>query len=238
MAALLALGRRARWGVGDFLGGLAARRLAVLTVLAVSQAVGLVGVLVWVVLSGDAFPGVGELLPAAGAGIAAMVGLGCALPRLRDRRDGDRRSDLGSVTDRAARGRRVAAETCRVRCSGSGSRWCSSGIVVLSREPTRGRTPRIAAGAGLAVVAALGFGLFFVGIDAGADESAAWAVDCSALRVGSASSLAAALITSTALRPPRALLPMLVGVGVFDTVANVSRRGRDDVRGASASSPC
>ena len=52
MAALLALAGALGWGVGDFLGGLAARRLAVLTVLAVSQAVGLVGVLVWAVLSG------------------------------------------------------------------------------------------------------------------------------------------------------------------------------------------
>ena len=57
MAALLALAGALGWGVGDFLGGLAARRLAVLTVLAVSQAVGLVGVLAWAILSGDALPG-------------------------------------------------------------------------------------------------------------------------------------------------------------------------------------
>src|SRR5687767_12115264 len=76
MAALLALGGALGWGAGDFLGGLAARRLAVLTVLAVSQAVGLVGVLTWAVLSGDAVPGLSELAPAAGGGIAAMVGLG------------------------------------------------------------------------------------------------------------------------------------------------------------------
>ena len=79
----------------------------------------------------------------------------------------------------------------------------------------------IAAGAGVAVVAALGFGLFFVGIDAGADESAAWAV--TAARSASVPVvLVAALITSTALRPPRAMVPMLVGVGVFDTLSNVS----------------
>ena len=69
MAVVLALAGALGWGVGDFLGGLAARRLAVLTVLAVSQAVGLVGVLAWAILSGDARPGGTELLPAAGAGI-------------------------------------------------------------------------------------------------------------------------------------------------------------------------
>src|ERR671913_38671 len=41
MAALLALGGAACWGVGDFLGGLAARRMAVIAVLAISQAIGL-----------------------------------------------------------------------------------------------------------------------------------------------------------------------------------------------------
>ncbi len=44
------------WGVGDFLGGIASRRLAVLTVLVVSQVVGLLGVYAWVLLAGDAVP--------------------------------------------------------------------------------------------------------------------------------------------------------------------------------------
>ena len=64
MAALLALCGAAAWGVGDFLGGLASRRLHVLTVLAVSQAIGLAGVSIWVVAAGDRFPGVVPLLPA------------------------------------------------------------------------------------------------------------------------------------------------------------------------------
>jgi drug/metabolite transporter (DMT)-like permease len=70
------------------------------------------------------------------------------------------------------------------------------------------------------VLAALGFGLFVVGIDAGADESAAWAVV--AARAASVSlAVVAALVVSTSLRPPRSVLPMLLGVGIFDTGANV-----------------
>ena len=76
MAALLALSGAFLWGVGDFLGGLAARRIAVLTVLVVTQGIGLAGVAVGLVVSGDAFPGVVELLPAAGAGAAGLIGLG------------------------------------------------------------------------------------------------------------------------------------------------------------------
>jgi drug/metabolite transporter (DMT)-like permease len=95
-----------------------------------------------------------------------------------------------------------------------------TGIAVLSREPSGPGRRRIATGAGLAVLAALGFGLFVVGLDAGADESAAWAVV--AARTASVSvAVAAVLVTTASLRPPRRLLPMLVGVGVFDTSANV-----------------
>jgi drug/metabolite transporter (DMT)-like permease len=78
----------------------------------------------------------------------------------------------------------------------------------------------MAAGAALAMVAALGFGAFVVGLDAGADESAAWAVV--AARASSFSiAVVAALLTRSSLRPPRRTLPMLVGVGAFDTGANV-----------------
>ena len=220
MAALLALAGALGWGVGDFLGGLAARRLAVLTVLAVSQAVGLVGVLVWVGLSGDAFPGVVDLLPAAGAGIAAMVGLG-ALYR------GFAIGAMGIVAPISAAAPVVplAVDASRGDVPGAlqwlGVALVLTGIAVLSREPRadgqrvdRGRSrPRRGGGARLRIVLRRH--------RCGADESAAWAV--TAARSASVPVvIAAALITSTALRPPRAMLLMLVGVGVFDTISNVS----------------
>jgi drug/metabolite transporter (DMT)-like permease len=219
VAAALALAAALGWGVGDFLGGLAARRLAVLTVLAISQAVGFVGVLVWVLLSGDAFPGIEELLPAAGGGIAAMVGLG-ALYR------GFAIGAMGIVAPISA-----AAPVVPLAVDGAQGQiptalqWLGvalviAGIVVLSYEPRSEGQPRVAAGAGLAVMAALGFGLFFVGIDAGADGGSAWAV--TAARAASVPVVVvAALLTSTTLRPPRQTLPLLVAVGVFDTCANV-----------------
>lgn len=219
MAALLALAGALGWGVGDFLGGLAARRLAVLTVLVVSQVVGLLGVLAWVALSGDAFPGVVPLLPAAGAGIVAMIGLG-ALYR------GFAIGAMGVVAPISAAAPVVPLAVDAAHGDvPSPLQWLGvvlvvAGIVTLSREPHGTRSGRIAAGAGLAVVAALAFGLFFVGIDAGSDESAAWAV--AAARGASVPvAIAAALVTATALRPPRRLLPMLIGVGVFDTASNV-----------------
>jgi drug/metabolite transporter (DMT)-like permease len=219
VAALLALGGAFCWGVGDFLGGLASRRLAVVTVLAVSQAIGLAGLLAWVLASGDPFPGVAELLPAAAAGVAGLVALGALYRGLAI-------GAMGIVAPISAASPIVplAVDASKGDVP-SGLQWLGialvlTGIAVLSREPAGEGQRRLAAGAGLAVLAALGFGLFVVGLDAGADESATWAVV--AARGASVSiAVLAALVLSTSLRPPTAVLPMLIGVGVFDTSANV-----------------
>ena len=190
-----------------------------LTVLAVSQAIGLAGLLTWVVVTGESFPGAQELLPAVGAGIAGVIGLG-ALYR------GFAVGAMGIVAPISA----AAPIIPLVADATNGDvpaplQWLGIalvlvGIGVLSREPASTRNARIASGAGLAIVAALGFGLFVVGIDAGSDESPAWAV---VVARSAAVPLAvfAALVTSTSLRPAMALVPMLVVVGIGDVSANV-----------------
>jgi drug/metabolite transporter (DMT)-like permease len=218
VSALLALGGALSWGVGDFLGGLAARRVAVLTVLAVSQAIGLVGVLLWVLLARDPFPGVPELLPAALAGLAGAIGLGALYRGLAVGAMGivapiSAASPLVPLAVDAGRG--VVPDAPQV----VGVVLVLAGIVTLSREP--GGSQAIAAGAGLAVVAAVGFGLFVVGLDAGADESAPWAVVAARSASVTLAVAAAVLVTRSSLRPPRALLLTLVAIGVFDTGANV-----------------
>jgi drug/metabolite transporter (DMT)-like permease len=219
VASVLALSGAALWGVGDFLGGLASRRLAVLAVLAISQAVGLAGVALWVWLARDPFPGVAELLPAAAAGVAGLVGLGALYRGLAV-------GAMGIVAPISAASPVVPLAVDAARGITPGAlQWLGvslvlAGIVALSLEPSGVRGRRLAAGAGLALVAALGFGGFVVGLDAGSDESAPWAV-VSARSASVTIAVVAALLTSTSLRPPRRLLPMLVGVGAFDTGANV-----------------
>lgn len=219
MASLLALCGAFSWGLGDFLGGLAARRLAVLTVLTVSQAVGLAGVALWVLLANDPFPGVAELLPAAAAGVAGVLGLaalyrGLAVGAMGIVAPISAASPVVPLAVDAAQG--VVPQP--LQWVGVG--LVLTGIVALSREPSSHGSRRIAAGAGLAVVAALGFGGFIVGLDAGADESAPWAV-VAARSASVTLALSVAVFTSTSLRPPRQLLRILVLVGVFDTGANV-----------------
>lgn len=220
MAALLALGGAVCWGAGDFLGGLASRRMAVIAVLAISQAIGLAGVLVWVVVAQEAIPGVEELLPAAAAGVAGLVGLGALYRGLAVGAMGivapiSAASPIVGLTADAVHG------TFPATMQWLGIALVLAGIAMLSREPSSdGDGSRIASGVGLALVAALGFGLFVVGLDAGSDESAAWAVV--AARATSVSiALVVALVLSTSLRPSRRMWPLLVGIGIGDTLANV-----------------
>jgi drug/metabolite transporter (DMT)-like permease len=219
VASALALTGAVLWGVGDFFGGLAARRLAVLTVLAVSQGVGLAGVVLWVVLSGDAFPGVVELLPAAGAGIAGLVGL-AALYRAMAVGAMGIVAPISAASPVVPLAFDVAQGVVPGLLQWLGVAFVLVGIAVLSNEPSSVDGSRVAAGVGLALLAALAFGAFFVGIDAGADESVPWAVV--AVRSTSvAFALAVILVSRASLRTPRQLLLILLAIGVFDTAANV-----------------
>lgn len=220
MAALFALAGALLWGLGDFLGGIASRRISVLTVLAVSQAIGLAGLVVWILLANDPFPGLLDLLPGAAGGIAGLVGL-AALYR------GLSIGAMGIVAPISAAAPVVplaldiAQGTVPSAVQGLGIVLVLAGIATLSLEQSADGPRRIAEGAGLALVAALGFGAFFVGIDSAADESVPWAVGTARL-AAVVIAFAAVTVMSAPLVPPRSLVPALVGVGVFDTGANVS----------------
>ena len=219
-AAVLALLGAVSWGTGDFFGGLASRRAHVLTVLVLSQAVGLVGVATWAVASGDAPPGLGDILPAVGAGVAGAAGL-AALYR------GMAIGAMGIVAPISAVSPVVPLGVDLVRGdSPAALQWAGiatalAGVVLLAREP--GRRPGrvgLAAGVSLALVAALGFGLFIVGLDAASDGGATFAVGV-ARAASSLVALCAVLVVSVPLRPPTNLLPAIAAVGLFDTTANV-----------------
>ncbi len=73
-SALLALGASLTWGVGDFLGGLKARVLPTLTVLAASQPFGLAALGIGVAVRGTGIPGP-EVAWAALSGVLGTIGL-------------------------------------------------------------------------------------------------------------------------------------------------------------------
>jgi drug/metabolite transporter (DMT)-like permease len=184
-----------------------------------SQAAGLVGAAVWVLASGEGRPSAANLWPAVAAGFAGAVGLG-ALYR------GMAIGAMGIVAPISAASPVVPLAVDAVQgVVPSAVQWVGigvvlGGIVLLAREPGRRGTSPVAAGVVLALLAALCFGLFVVGLDAASDDSVPWTI----LGVRSASTLlalTAALVVSAPLRPPARLLPTILAVGAFDTLANV-----------------
>jgi drug/metabolite transporter (DMT)-like permease len=218
LAIALALAASVSWGTGDFFGGLTSRRLHVLTVLVVSQVFGLAAALTWIVLSGDGFPGWSATAWGAAAGLGGCLGIGSLY----------RGMAIGAMAIVAPVSAMAAAIPFVVGIA-SGERpgalqvagivLALAGVALASREPAERGGGR-AAGIGLALVAALGFGLYFVFADRAADASVPYAV-ATARGVSLAVAFVAALAVGASLRPRRSFLPVLALVGFCDVGANM-----------------
>jgi len=217
-AIALALGASLAWGVGDFLAGVKSRSLHVLTVLAISQSAGFAAVLLWLAVSGNSLPSGTAALSAVAAGIGGCFGLG-ALYR------GMAVGAMGIVAPVSAVSAVIPFTVGVVSGERPGALQLAGilvalgGVALASREPAERGGGR-AAGVGLALVAALGFGLYFVFLDRAADESVPWAV-ATARGTSSLVAVAVALGVGASLRPGRTHLPVLVAVGLCDVGANV-----------------
>jgi len=217
-AILLALGASLSYGVGDFLGGLTSRRAHVLAVLLLSQAAGAIAVAVWVVVAGEPFLGAGAALAAVAAGLCGVVGLaglyrGMAIGAMGVVAPISAVAAAIPFTVGIARGERPSLLQV------AGALVALVGLALVSR--TRGELgTRIAAGVGLALLAALGFGFYFVFLDIAADDSAPWAVLVARL-ASTTLSLAAALAVGVSVALPRRLLVAVLAVGACDVGANV-----------------
>jgi len=232
LAVALGLSSSLFWGLGDFLGGLQSRRVRVLAVLLVSQASGLVAIAIGIAIARPQAPPLVDLWPAAAAGLAGAIALsafyralaigtmsivapisatGAAVPVVVGIAGGDRPAALQLAGIVAA----VVGVVLASRELDEPQR--GSGLAVAAR-PDPGRVPERTSVA-LALVAALGFGTFFVGMDAGADASVPWAL--LANRVASVS--AVLLVVGAARVPlpgsPRRLAPLVL-VGLLDAGAN------------------
>jgi len=218
LAIALALGASLSWGLGDFLGGLKSRTLHVLTVLALSQVAGLAAALTWLGASGEGFPGWSATALAAAAGACGCLGI-AALYR------GMAVGAMGIVAPVSA----VAAVIPFTVGIASGERPSAlqvagillalAGVGVASREPAELGGGR-ADGIGLALLAALGFGLYFVFADRAADESVPFAV-ATARGVSLLLAFTAVLVVGVSLRSGRASLLVLAVIGLCDVGANM-----------------
>jgi drug/metabolite transporter (DMT)-like permease len=216
---ILALAASLSWGVGDFLAGLRSRKLQVLTVLVVSQAAGLTALGALVAVRGEGPPAARYLLYAALAGIAGAVGL-AALYR------GLAVGSMGVVAPISATAAVIPVVAGLVTgerpsaAQGAGIGLALAGVVLASRERSSdGGGRRVAEGVGLALVAAVSFGLLLVALGAASDADASWATF--AMRSTSFTLLAA---TAVVVRPNLSLgrddLAVLALIGVLDAAGN------------------
>jgi drug/metabolite transporter (DMT)-like permease len=214
----LALGASLAWGASDFLAGLKTRRLALLWVLLVSQATGLVLVGIAAVASGTPLPGGHSAMLAAGAGFAELIGFAALYKALAV----GPMSVVAPISAMAALLPIVvglAAGDAPTGPQGLGMTLALAGAALASFEYGADHR-RAATGVGLAVVAALGFGAFFVGTDLAADDGALWAVT-----INRATAVAVLVVVVLALRRPapitRDQIAPLAAVGALDISANV-----------------
>ncbi len=156
----LALGSSLTGGASDFLGGTTSRRIGTVQFMFATQLAGLVLAGAWVVISGQSAPGVATLAAAAGAGLGLMVALAAFFQAMV----------VGTISIVApisatgvvvpiiagiARGERPGA------AQAVGIVAAIAGIVLAARPPREHPAAAAESGLGLALLAALGGGLFF-----------------------------------------------------------------------------
>ena len=166
LAVVLGLGSSVSWGIADFLGGLKSRRLPVLSVMLASQVTGLSVIAAIVAIRGEGPPGGGFEVYAALAALGGLIGLaafyrGLAVGKMSVVAPISALAAALPVTVGLATGDRPSG------AQGAGIALALGGAALASREASeeaeRGRA--VATGAGLALLSALGFGSFFLGID-------------------------------------------------------------------------
>jgi drug/metabolite transporter (DMT)-like permease len=217
-AVLLALAASASWGVSDFLGGLRARTVPVLTVLLVSQPAGLVLLAAIVLARWEAPDGGWWIVWAALGGFGGAIGIGALYRGLAVGAMGivapiTSTSPLIPLAVGLARGERPTG----VQLAGIG--LALVGVSLAGWEPGgTGIRGRATVGAGLALLAAASFGSSQVGLEAASNADPYWATFV--LRIASCALVVAVVLHQGSASPGRAW-PALAVIGLLDTVATV-----------------
>jgi len=218
----LALSASLGWGIADFLGGLQARRVALLRVMVLSQGMALGLLFVVVALRGSGPPAFSRLWPAAAGGLAGIAGLTSFYRALSI-------GKMSIVAPIAATG--VSIPVIVGIASGDhpaaiqllGIVAACIGVVLVSRETEHepkspgARATRLSIG--LALVAAVGFGSLAVGLREAARADVLWA-----LAAARGFGVGAVVIVFLARRPPPEREPVAYGVlllmGILDLGGN------------------
>jgi drug/metabolite transporter (DMT)-like permease len=216
-AIALALGASLTWGLADFFGPLQGRVLGALRTLVYVQLGGLAGIAVIVAVRGKGMDGSGALL-AIPAAISGTLGLfafyrGIAVGAI---------SIVAPIAGISA----IVPVTVGIASGDRPSPWqllgmaaALVGVFLAAREPERGGA-RFAAGVGLAMLAAVGFGGYFPFMHAAGDADFWWASLIFRL-TSSSVILAAVAVRRPRVGVPRRVLPWLALIGFGDMFGNL-----------------
>jgi drug/metabolite transporter (DMT)-like permease len=238
LSAVLGVGAALAWGLADFYGGMASRTAAAVAVLAVAQTIAFALLAAGVVLLGAAPPGGDFVLYAMLGGVAEVTALAAFYTGLA-------RGAMGVVAPVSAIagvvplvvGLAGGEPASAVRLAGM--IVALLGMVATAIEPGR-LSRRAAAGAGLALVSAVSFGVFYVAFaEAARRGDALWAVLVNRATMVALLLAAVALFRPRLPRAPRVVL-VLVAIGVLDIVgtalyAVATRHGPVSIVGVLAS---
>jgi drug/metabolite transporter (DMT)-like permease len=221
MAALLALSAAVAYGVGDFLGGVAARRVPPTAVVLWSHIVGLTMLVALAPLVGGDLT-LRTLAIGAGAGLLGGVGVTLFYQGLA----------VGAMSVVAPVAALLSAAVPVVVGLSTGERpspaalggimLALGAVVLISREssPVDGTRRLRWQALALAIAAGLAFGLFFVAIDRAGDGVGIWPlVGARVASVSLFAGLGAARVTSAVI--PHGVVAAAVGCGLLDAAANV-----------------
>ena len=231
LGVVFGLASAASWGVGDFCGGVAAKRSHVYGVVIVSQVVGLALLVSLALLLAEPFPPGVDLLLGGAAGLAGGLGLAALYRGLAVGRMGV----VAPVNAVVSAGIPVAfgafaeglASTQQI--VGFGLALVAVWLVSRASDGTGGRLRDL----GLPILAGLGFGIFLIVIDGVSEAGILWPL--AAARTASI----ALLLVAVALQRSRSAilfqhLPLIALAGLFDSGGNTfyalaARAGRLDV---------
>ena len=219
MAITLALLTAALFGTGDFLGGLAGKRMSVLRVLAISHTIGLVLITVGAIVIADEFL-LGDLAWGALAGIAGFIGLALLYRGLALGPMGVV-APLTAITSAAVPagwGLLVDDESL------AGTAWVGVVLALLaiglaSASPVEQSSVSLAAILE-ALLAGVGFGLMFVGLDQTVEASAPWPIVGGRLMTVSAMAVFFIVKRESPLPPVRDDIRLPAVAGFVDTFSN------------------
>lgn len=220
---LLGIGSAAAFGAGDFSGGFASRRAPVLLVAAGAQVIGLGLLLVLLVVVRPESPSSQALGYGALSGIFGGLGLAALYRGLSMGSMGlvTALSGAGSVAIPAALGALLLANPLSL------AQWlgvaAAAGAAVLASGATFQGVRREALG--MAAIAAVGFGLWFVLLDQGAEGGEVWTLVASRASATLLVGGIAAVLTSVRLRggrrgPLAAVMPFVALAGAMDVTGN------------------